>query len=422
MTDLMARTFIDNVPVYCAFDEIADINSLKPNPRNPNTHPDSQLRLLAEVIKKTGWRATITVSKLSGLIVKGHGRLYAAQIAGFKKVPVEYQNFESEDEELSALLADNKLAELANIDTAKLTEIFKEFEFEDLSLTGYSQDEFSALLDNLADDALVDVEAVPEVPEEPFTKSGDVWVLGNHKLICGDSTSPDTYKNLLGSEVVNLVLTDPPYNVNYEGGTPDKLTIQNDNLDNDAFLKFLTDAFKCMDTYLKAGASFYVWHSDSERYNFQGAIQAVGWEVKQCLIWNKNTFVLGRQDYQWKHEPCLYGWKGGAGHYFTDDRTQTTVLDYDKPLKSELHPTMKPVDIFTALIKNSSHRNDIVLDAFGGSGTCVVSCQMSGRTARIIELDPKYCDVIVKRFSELFPSEIVKCFREGEEILYSLRT
>lgn len=344
--------------------------------------------------------------------------MYAAQIAGFKNVPVEYQSFKNEDEELSALLADNKLAELAEIDTEKLSEIFRDFEFEDLSLTGYSQDEYSALLDDILEEESLNDDEVPELSENNFTQKGDLWLLGDHRLICGDATLDETYSLLLNGEFIDLLLTDPPYNVNYEGGTADKLKIQNDNLTNEEFRNFLNSAFSCIDKVMNPGTPFYIWHSDSERFNFHGACIDTGWLVKQCLIWNKNHISLGRQDYQWKHEPCLYGWKPGAAHYFIDDRSLATVLDFDKPLKSELHPTMKPVELFSFLIKNSTLRNNIVLDSFGGSGTTLISCQHTGRKARLIELDEKYCDVIVKRFVNNFPSEDVKCMRQGKEILW----
>lgn len=445
--ELKARTFIDDVPVFCAFDDIIDISELKPNPKNPNTHPREQLKLLAEVIKKTGWRATITVSTLSGLIVKGHGRLYAAQLAGFKKCPVEYQEFKSEDEELSALLADNKLAELAEIDTEKLAGLFRDFNFEDLSLTGYSKNEWNDLISDFEDVEFEEEEKSLRPEGEVFTKSGDVWILGRHKLICGDSTFEDTYKKLLGNELVDLVLTDPPYNVDYRGGTADKLTIKNDNMSDEEFEELLHNAFSCMNEVMKDGAGFYIWHSDTGRYSFQKACQDVGLPIKQCLIWVKNQFVLGMQDYQWKHEPCLYGWKPGAGHYFTDDRTNTTVFDdsvdfsklkrnelenilnnlfgekcpttvlyYDKPLKNEEHPTMKPVELFAQLIENSSACGDVILDNFAGSGTTLIAAHQMNRTARLIELDEGYCDVIVRRFIKNFPNETVKCLRDDIEI------
>lgn len=412
-----ARSYIGNVPIYCAYDEIVQIESLKPNPRNPNSHPDSQVKLLSEVIKRTGWRANITVSTLSGFIVKGHGRLLAAKLAGFEACPVEYQDFKDEEEELSALLADNKLAELAEIDTSKLAELFKEFEISDLDLTGYSQNEYNDLLGELESANITTSEDdVEELREKSFTQLGDIWLLGKHKLICGDATKIETYKTLLGNETVDLVVTDPPYNVNYEGGTADKLTIKNDNMEDEEFREFLRSAFSCMSEVMKDGASFYIWHSDSERYNFQGACQDIGLAVRQCIIWIKNTFVIGRQDYQWKHEPCLYGWKSGAAHYFVDDRTLTTCFEFDKPLRNDIHPTMKPVELFKFQIGNSSRDGDIVLDGFAGSGTTLIACESSNRLARLIELDERYCDAIVKRFISANPNAEVICIRDNKQI------
>lgn len=418
---IKARLSIDNVPIHCAYDDVVDTVDLKPNPRNPNTHPDNQIKLLAEVIKKTGWRAPITVSKLSGLIVKGHCRLLAAQYAGFKKCPVEYQEFKSEDEELSALLGDNKIAEFALIDSDKLAQLFKEFDFEDLTLTGYSQDEYESLLNEIEETvSSEEMDDVPELDEYTFTQQGDIWLLGKHKLICGDATRPDTYSQLMGNERASLVLTDPPYNVDYQGGTSAKLKIKNDKMKDDEFRGFLTTAFEKMDEVMKPGASFYIWHSDSERYNFQGACQDINWIVRQCIIWVKNTFVMGRQDYQWKHEPCIYGWKSGAPHYFIDDRTLTTCFEYDKPVRNDIHPTMKPVDMFIAIVNNSSHVGDIVLDGFAGSGTTVIACEKTQRLARVVELDERYCDCIVRRYQKLFPGQDIKCIRNGQEIEWTL--
>ena len=414
-----ARHLIDGVSVFCAFDEIAEITNLKENPRNPNTHPVAQIELLADIIKKTGWRAPITISKLSGFIVKGHGRLQAAKKAGFKNVPVEYQNFKDEEEELAALLADNKIAELAEIDKDKLSELFKDIDFEDLDLTGYSQDEYDDLIGDFEAAELLDDDVEVDEEVEPFTQTGDVWQIGKHRLICGDSTDFSTYENLMGNEFADLVLTDPPYNVDYEGGTDEKLTIQNDNMEDKEFRKFLVSAFDCINKAMREGASFYIWHADSEGYNFRGACRDVDWQVRQCVIWIKNTFVMGRQDYQWKHEPCLYGWKAGAAHYFVDDRTLTTCFEFHKPSRNDIHPTMKPVELFAFQINNSSKKGEIVLDAFAGSGTTLIACEQLGRIARLIELDGKYCDAIVKRFIKLFPSEDIQCIRNGESIEWS---
>lgn len=396
-----ARHQIDGVSVFCAFDEIVEISKLKENPRNPNTHPSVQIELLAQIIKKTGWRAPITVSNLSGFIVKGHGRLQAAKMAGFAHCPVEYQNFENEEEELAALLADNKLAELAEIDVEKLTDIFKDYEFEDLSLTGYSQEEFDDLVDVFEEAELLG--DPDEIPEEVETRCrlGDIWQLGKHRLMCGDSTDFVQVDRLLDGVLVDMLLTDPPYNVNYQGGTSDKLKIQNDNMGDTQFREFLRDAFTSANMAMKQGAVFYIWHADSEGYNFRGACHDVGWTVRQCLIWNKNSMVMGRQDYHWKHEPCLYGWKEGASHLWASDRKQTTVIDFNKPARNGEHPTMKPVGLFDYQIQNNTKGGDVVLDLFGGSGTTLIACEQNKRIAYLMELDPHYCDVIITRWEKL---------------------
>lgn len=197
-----------------------------------------------------------------------------------------------------------------------------------------------------------------------------------------------------------MLLTDPPYNVAYEGGTKEKLTIQNDSMGNDQFRQFLRDAFVTADSVMKAGAVFYIWHADSEGYNFRGAINDAGWKVRQCLIWKKSTLVMGRQDYHWKHEPCLYGWKDGSGHLWASDRKQTTILEFDKPSRNGEHPTMKPVALFEYQMLNNTKGGDIVLDLFGGSGTTLIAAEKNGRVSYLMELDPKYCDVIIKRWQE----------------------
>lgn len=227
--------------------------------------------------------------------------------------------------------------------------------------------------------------------------------------MCGDSTDPETMERLMDGEKADLYLTDPPYNVAYTGKTKDALTIQNDKMDNSVFRQFLNDAFFSAVSVMKKGAAFYVWHADSEGYNFRGACEESGLEVKECLVWNKNTMVLGRQDYQWKHEPCLYGWKKGAPHKWYSDRKQTTVLEFDKPSASRDHPTMKPVALFAYQIQNSTKPGDIVLDSFGGSGTTIMACEQLGRKGYVVELDPKYCDVIIKRWEQFTGDKAVKC-------------
>lgn len=442
---------IDNIAVYSAHDEIVSIESLKPNPKNPNTHSAEQIALLAKIIKAAGWRNSITVSTLTGLVVKGHGRLLAAEYAGFREIPVEYQHYATEADELADLVADNRLAELAEMDKAKLAALFAELEPEKLELTGYTETEAQDLQELMADIDANTESAEDTVPaaafdEEPVTQPGDIWILGKHKLICGDATDPATYAALMGDELAKIIITDPPYNVDYTGGTAAALKIKNDNMSSSAFRAFLTDAFCNMAKYGAPGAAVYIWHSDSEGLNFRIAMAEANIPVKQCLVWIKNAMVIGRQDYQWKHEPCLYGWTPGGSHYFIDDRTQTTVheaaeLDLvklkkqeliqfiqnhlrqslpsstiyeNKPLRSDLHPTMKPIKLISRLMTNSSRRGWIVLDPFAGSGTTLITAELTGRVARCIELDPYYCDVIVRRYMATMNTDKVACLRGGK--------
>jgi len=441
----------DGVEVFCAYDTIADINKLKPNPRNPNAHSDEQVALLARIIRQQGWRNCITVSDLSGYIVKGHGRLMAAQEAGFTEVPVEIQHYATESDELADLIADNRIAELSAMDKAQLAELFASIDLEKIEMTGYTEEEAQELQDLFADVELEEEMADDIVPaadfdNEPVTQAGDVWLLGKHKLICGDSTDGNTYKALLGDELAQMIVTDPPYNVDYTGKTADALKIKNDKMSNNGFLQFLTAAFKCMANACAPGAAVYVWHADSEGLNFRKAYMEAGLLLKQCLVWVKNVMVLGRQDYQWRHEPCLYGWAPGKAHYFINDRKQTTVQEYQdidysklkkdelleiikelisppceqttiyekKPTKSALHPTMKPIKLFTRLIRNSSKLGWIVLDPFGGSGTTLIAAELTGRVGRCIELDPYYCDVIVRRYIQTCGGANVECLRGGK--------
>ena len=247
---------------------------------------------------------------------------------------------------------------------------------------------------------LTDDDDVPEAPEKPNAKLGDIYQLGNHKLICADSTKLDTYEKLCGEIKVDLYLTDPPYNVSYEGKTKDKLTIQNDKQTDDQFIQFLSQAFVSSDSVLKMGGAFYIWHSDSEGLNFRLACVEAKWKLRQTLIWSKNSMVMGRQDYHWQHEPCLYGWKDGSSHNWYSDRKQTTIINYDRPTKSKLHPTMKPVGLMEYLIKNSSKQEDIILDSFLGSGSTLIACEKTKRKCFGVELDPKYVDVIIKRWED----------------------
>jgi site-specific DNA-methyltransferase (adenine-specific) len=325
----------------------------------------------------------------------------AAQKLGLDKVPTIDCSDMTESQKKAYIIADNKLAMNAGWDNEFLTLELKDLEDEgfDLTLTGFDDKELDALLAPPIEEGLTDEDAVPEVPEEPKTKLGDIYILGNHRLMCGDSCNIESVEKLTDG-LVDILVTDPPYNVAYEGKTKDALTIQHDSMGDEQFRQFLRDAFVAADAVMKQGAVFYIWHADSEGYNFRGACKDAGWKVRQCLIWQKDSMVMGRQDYHWKHEPCLYGWKEGAGHLWASDRKQTTLIECKRPKRNDIHPTMKPVELMEYQILNNTKGQDIVLDLFGGSGSTMIAAEKTGRRARLMELDPKYCDVIVKRWEE----------------------
>lgn len=381
--------------------EIWDISRLIPYARNSRTHSDAQISQLAASIKEWGWTVPILIDE-TGMIIAGHGRLAAAQKLNYKQVPVVIASNWSEEKKRAYVIADNKLALNAGWDTELLALEIQELKATDfnLSILGFTDEELNNLIPINVTEGLTDEDAVPEPPPEPITKPGDIWILGKHRLMCGDSTSIDHLEKLCDGRQVDMWLTDPPYNVAYEGKTKDALTIKNDSMDDEKFRQFLRDAYTAADAVMKAGAVFYIWHADSEGYNFRGAAKDAGWKVRQCLIWKKSTIVMGRQDYHWKHEPCLYGWKEGAGHLWAADRKQTTILEFDKPSRSVEHPTMKPVALFEYQMLNNTKGGDIILDSFGGSGTTLVAAEKNGRIAYLMEIDPKYCDVIVKRWEE----------------------
>ena len=381
--------------------EHLQLDALIPFAKNSRTHSGDQVAQIAASIKEFGFTNPVLIDNDGGIIA-GHGRVMAARKLKLKEVPCIRLGHLTDAQKRAYVIADNKLALNAGWDDEMLKlELgdLKELNF-DLSLTGFSTDEINALLTPDVVEGLTDEDAVPEVPDEPVTKLGDVWVLGKHRLMCGDSTSVDAAATLCKESAVDMLLTDPPYNVAYEGGTKEKLTIQNDSMGNDQFRQFLRDAFVTADTVMKSGAVFYIWHADLEGYNFRGACSDAGWKVRQCLIWKKSSLVMGRQDYHSKHEPCLYGWKEGAGHLWAADRKQTTILEFDKPSRNGEHPTMKPVGLFEYQMLNNTKGGDIVLDLFGGSGTTMLAAEKHGRVAYLMELDPKYCDVIVQRWQE----------------------
>ena len=363
---------------------------LIPYAQNAKVHNKEQVANVANSIKRFGWQQPIVIDD-NGVVVIGHCRLMAAKKLKMKEVPVTIASGLTDEEIRELRLADNKTNE-SDWDFGLLAEDTQDLEFDgfdfDWGLPG----------EELEPDEIVDDDYDEELPEEPISKPGDIWQLGRHRLMCGDSTQPDDIDKLMDGVKADLLLTDPPYNVAYEGGTG--MTIQNDDMEDAEFRQFLREAFKCADHAMKPGAAFYIWHADSEGYNFRGACHDIGWQVRQCLIWNKNSLVLGRQDYQWKHEPCLYGWKDGASHNWNNDRKQTTVLDFDRPKKNDIHPTMKPIALFEYQIHNSCPDDGIVLDSFAGSGTTIMACEQDGRTAYCMELDPKYVDAIINRWEK----------------------
>lgn len=376
------------------------VEALIPYAKNSRTHSDAQVAQIAASIKEFGWTNPILVDGTKGIIA-GHGRLMAARKLGLGKVPVIELKDMTESQKKAYVIADNQLAmnagwdiELLKIEVADLNE-----NGFDLELLGFDNKMLDSLLEPEVKEGLTDEDQVPEVPKEPKTKLGDVYILGEHRLMCGDSTSIEQVETLTNG-LVDILVTDPPYNVNYEGATKDKLKIMNDSMDDSTFRQFLRDAFVAADAVMKQGAVYYIWHADSEGYNFRGACRDAGWTVRQTLIWAKDSMVMGRQDYHWKHEPCLYGWKDGAAHLWASDRKQTTIIECKKPRVNDIHPTMKPVELMEYQILNNTKGQDVVLDLFGGSGSTLIACEKTGRKARLMELDPKYCDVIVKRWED----------------------
>lgn len=480
------RTDIDGIPVHCAYDEIVPLAKLVENPKNPNKHGEKQIALLAEIIKATGWRAPITVSKRSGFIVSGHGRLAAAYKMGANAAPVEFQDYASEAEEYSALVADNRLAELADLDNTMLAEILSEINTGELplELTGYTDQDLDEILGELADekdDAPGDQDDESEQPLPPMSKLGDLWILGEHRLICGDATDEATIERLMNGEKAAMVHTDPPYGVSYKTQSGKFGMIKNDDKTHDElYYKLLLPAFNNYRKHTIEEAAFYIWHASSTRRDFEDAMTAAGLQENQYLIWVKNGIALGHADYQWGHEPCFYASRAGVSPKFYGDRAQHTVwrvttrqdgknmtvlgngvvltdgsggtlcitdkvpkgkkmryvrMDPDKPLDlfqedrmqtvwevaretNTLHPTQKPVELPMRAIENSSQPGEIVLDFFGGSGSTLIGAEMTGRRCYTTELDPCYADVIVSRYVTQTGNLSVTCVRDGKEYRY----
>lgn len=382
--------------------EYLGIDDIIPYANNPRHNDGEAVERVAASIKEYGFKNPLIIDK-DNVIVAGHTRYKAAKRLGIDSVPTIKADDLTPAQIKAFRLADNKVAEYSSWNNEMLAielEELQELDF-DLDLTGFEDLEIESLLNEDESEEAKEDDFDVELPKEPKSKQGEVYRLGNHYLMCGDSTSVEDVEKLTNGVKMDMLITDPPYNVAYEGGTKDKLTIQNDNMESEQFRAFLTNAFYVADTVMKNGAVFYIWHADSEGYNFRGACKDVGWQIRQCLIWKKSSMVIGRQDYQWKHEPCLYGWKSGASHLWASDRKQTTILEFDKPLRNAEHPTMKPIALFDYQIKNNTKQEDTVLDLFAGSGTTLIACEQNGRISYNMELDPRYVDVCINRYIEL---------------------
>ena len=396
---------------------LVNIEKLIPYVNNARTHSKEQITKLRSSLREFGFINPVIIDRDYNIIA-GHGRVMAAKEENITEIPCVFVDHLTEAQKKAYIIADNRFALDAGWDEEMLKleiEALQDMAF-DLSLTGFDDAELSKLFetDDVKDDEF-DVEAELQKPTK--TQIGDIWLLGKHKLVCGDSTKAETFAILMNDEKANLVITDPPYNVNYEGSAG---KIKNDNMENDKFYHFLLDAFTNTEKAMADDASIYVFHADTEGLNFRKAFKDAGFYLSGTCIWEKQSLVLGRSPYQWQHEPVLFGWKRKGKHQWYTGRKESTIWKFDKPKKNGEHPTMKPIPLLAYPIMNSSMTNCIVLDPFGGSGSTLIACEQTGRIARTIELDEKFCDVIVSRYIEqVGSSENVQLIRNGVTIPYS---
>jgi DNA modification methylase len=379
------------------------INTVKANPNNPRIIKDDKFAKLVKSINEFPQMLNLRPIVVNDdmVVLGGNMRLKACKEAGLKEIPIIKASELTEQQQKEFIVKDN-----VGYGEWDWDDLANNWDSEQLQDWGLDIPDFKTEDEAQEDDY--------EIPEHLRTDIvlGDLFEIGPHRLLCGDSTQTDTFAKLFENQLADLVVTDPPYNVAYEGKTKDALTIQNDSMSDDSFYQFLYDFYTALGTYTKAGGAWYVWHADSEGANFRSAMKNSGIMVKQCLIWVKNSMVMGRQDYQWRHEPCLYGWKEGAAHGWYSDRKQTTILEFDRPSRNTEHPTMKPIPLIGYQIGNSSKQGDIVADGFGGSGTTMVAAHQLNRKGYLVEFDPKYCQVIVDRMIKLDPTLEVK--RNGQ--------
>jgi len=387
------------------------VSELLFDPANVRKHPEANLAAIKASLTRFGQQKPIVVDP-KGVVVAGNGTLAAAKALGWRTVKAVRTNLAGAEATAFAI-ADNRTAELAEWDDAALHQQLAAIAIDDeelLAATGFDEKELAKLAAANAPEVTED--EVPEAPADPITQPGDLWLLGKHRLLCGDSTKAEDVGRLMDGQRADLMLTDPPYNValgvnespeeaKRRNRRTDGKIVANDSMADGDFRKFLVTCFGAAFDAMKPGASFYVFHADSEGYNFRGAVKDCGQTVRQCLVWVKDVLVMGRQDYQWQHEPCLYGWKEGAAHGWYSDRKQTTLLRFDRPGRSEDHPTMKPVAMFAYLMGNSTAPQGLAYDPFLGSGTTLIAAEQLGRTCYGMEISPAYCDVIVKRWETL---------------------
>lgn len=394
---------------------ITELKAAEYNPRKDLKPGDPEFEKLKRSLEQFGYVEPVIWNKTTGNVVGGHQRLKVLQTLGYTEIDCVVVELDGEKEK-ALNIALNKIS--GDWDKDKLALLITDLQASDfdVSLTGFDPAEIDDLFKDSTETKDDDFDVEGELDKPCISAKGDVWHLGRHRLICGDSTQPETYDNLLCGKKVNLIITDPPYNVNYEGSAG---KIKNDNLSDDAFYNFLYDAFSLMQAYLAEDGSIYVFHADTEGLNFRKAFKEAGFYLSGTCIWKKQSLVLGRSPYQWQHEPVLFGWKKNGKHQWYSDRKQTTIWEFDKPKKNGDHPTMKPIPLLAYPIMNSSLTNSLVLDPFGGSGSTLIACEQTDRECYTIELDEKFCDVIVKRYIELAGTTAnVKLIRDGLEYAY----
>ena len=401
--------------------QLVDINRLIPYVNNARTHSPEQITKLRSSLREFGFVNPIIVDKDLNVIA-GHGRLAAAKAEGITEVPCVFAEHLTEAQKKAYIIADNRMSEDAGWDDELLKvemEALQDMGF-DLSMTGFDTDELDELFKN-EDDSEVkddDFDLSAALEKASFVERGDIWTVGKHRLMCGDATSADDVNALMGDTKANLILTDPPYGVSFKSASG--LTIQNDSIKDEEFYTFLLNAFKCMAEHLESGGAAYVFHADTEGLNFRRAFVDAGFHLAGCCIWVKDSLVLGRSDYQWQHEPVLYGFLQNGKHKWFSDRKQTTIWNFDKPKRNANHPTSKPLDLLSYPIGNSTQENAVVIDTFGGSGSTMMACEQMNRVCFMMELDPKYASVILRRYVEdTGDAGGVYVTRNGEQIPYS---